>query len=355
MLTVESIFKDKKGSKYHCVCDCGKETDARGYDLHNGKKWCCGCLTNDTRPYRRKDYTGQKFGKLTVIEMLMEDNPGSKSRSKCKCICECGSTTIKDAYEVSHGKITSCGCDSRERTIAGLRKDLTGQKFGRLTVLEMLWNYNGGHTHCRCICDCGEETIVLNTELTGGGTQSCGCYQKERAAEANRKDYTGMSNAYGTTLLRRTAERDAQGIAMWECRCGGCGAIFIAPPCKILNGHIASCGCVKSSVAEIVIRDILHDLDVEFIPEYRFDDCCDKRPLPFDFYLPQLNRLIEYNGQQHYKSVELFGGDEAYQLRIEHDRVKREYCKEHNIPLLDLPYSLTHQEIKEQIIDFINA
>ncbi len=353
MLAVVGVEKDKKGVKYICQCDCGGRTTARGYELRSGKKWCCGCKTKVTCEKRRKNYVGQKFNKLTVIEMLYNYN--SCGQAYVRCVCDCGNETIKPCYGVTSGIIKSCGCDSRERTITGSRKDLTGQRFGRLVVQEMLWQYQNKKNYCRCLCDCGNEKIVQNTMLTCGDTVSCGCYHRERTQELFRKDYTGMTNAYGTRLLRRTTERNSQGQEMWECQCGGCGSIFLASPTKVLNNHNASCGCVKSSNAEILIRDLLFTNDVQYIPEYRFDDCCDIRALPFDFYLTEYNKIIEYNGRQHFEPIEFFGGQSAFELRRKHDAMKRAYCEQHNIPLLDLPYYLSHDEIKQQIIDFINA
>ena len=64
-----------------------------------------------------------------------------------------------------------------------------------------------------------------------------------------------------------------------------------------------------------------------------FEDCIDKRPLPFDFYLPEYNICIEYQGQQHYYPVEIFGGKNAFESQVLRDNIKREYCQKNNILL----------------------
>lgn len=81
-------------------------------------------------------------------------------------------------------------------------KDLTGQKFGRLTVIERAPN-KGKKTMWRCKCDCGNETVVAGGNLTNGHIVSCGCYNDERRIEAHTKH--GMSNKkmYATWLSRR--------------------------------------------------------------------------------------------------------------------------------------------------------
>lgn len=57
--------------------------------------------------------------------------------------------------------------------------DLTGRKFGRLTVLERAENTNDGYPKWKCVCDCGNEVVVKGSNLRQGRSTSCGCYQKE--------------------------------------------------------------------------------------------------------------------------------------------------------------------------------
>ena len=63
--------------------------------------------------------------------------------------------------------------------------------------------------------------------------------------------------------------------------------------------------------------------------------------------------LLEYDGQQHYESIEYFGGEEAFEKNQIRDEIKNNYCKEHNIKLVRLKYDLTGDEIKEIIINTI--
>lgn len=76
----------------------------------------------------------------------------------------------------------------------------------------------------------------------------------------------------------------------------------------------------------------------------------DIRPLPFDFYLPEYNICIEYDGEQHNRSVKHFGGDKAFYTRIKHDNIKNEYCKNNGISLLRIPY---FKNIEEELNNFL--
>lgn len=103
--------------------------------------------------------------------------------------------------------------------------DLTGQKFGRLTVLERAENKNG-YVRWKCRCDCGNEKIVMSYQLRKGGTQSCGCLQKERTAEAHKthglyhsrlhRTWTGMKARCFNPNLKAFPYYGGRGITVCE-------------------------------------------------------------------------------------------------------------------------------------------
>lgn len=95
---------------------------------------------------------------------------------------------------------------------------------------------------------------------------------------------------------------------------------------------------LKRSKGETRIEKALCDLNVLYSPQHSFDDCRDIMPLPFDFYIANSNIVIEYQGMQHYEPVEYFGGEEAFQLRIKHDKMKADYCARNGIKLIVIPY-----------------
>lgn len=145
-------------------------------------------------------------------------------------------------------------------------------------------------------------------------------------------------------------------------KCGQCGKIFKTniSRCHKLQFFCQEC-CTKSSKNEILVQKYLQENNIEYIPHFVINSCRDKNPLPFDIQLPKYNVLIEIDGEQHFKPV-LFGGQstEYAQMRFEiqkkHDRIKNEYCKKYNIPLLRLSYldfnDLTYQT---KINSFLNT
>lgn len=108
--------------------------------------------------------------------------------------------------------------------------------------------------------------------------------------------------------------------------------IYVKPDCRCI---CKSCNCIESA-SEERIRHFLENYNINFIPQYTFKDCRDKYVLPFDFYLPDYNKIIEFDGEQHYRPAGF--GLESHLRTVTHDKIKNEYCEKNNIDLLRIPY-----------------
>ncbi len=316
--------------RWICQCECGTIKSVLGKYLRNGKSVSCGC-------YKKVDLIGQKFGKLTVLETLY--NYEGYNRATYKCICECGNITYVKSAEIYKRK--TCGCNHIDQ-----RKDYTGQSFGRLTVIEMLYNYKDNQTYCRCKCECGNEVITMTKGLVSGNTSSCGCIHSPSL----------LGNKYGRlTVVEELESNTPQRLWLCECECGNKVKVHSH---TLTSGHTQSCGCLRSesfSKFEMFITNILKENHILYKNEFGFDDCkgIGGKRLRFDFYLPNYNTLIEYDGEQHFKPIEYFGGEEAYQNRIKNDEIKNKYCEMHKINLIRIPYILKECEVKEIIMNII--
>jgi very-short-patch-repair endonuclease len=93
-----------------------------------------------------------------------------------------------------------------------------------------------------------------------------------------------------------------------------------------------------TSKGEKTIENLLRKKNVKYICQYRFKDCKNLQPLPFDFYLPEHNLAIEYDGEQHLKIGHFMGSEEELKERQRLDNIKTQYCKDNNINLLRIPY-----------------
>lgn len=117
-----------------------------------------------------------------------------------------------------------------------------------------------------------------------------------------------------------------------------CGKEYVTTLTNYMRKGVQTCySCSnKESVGEKIIKKFLENNNIVFEQEKRFQDCRDKRSLPFDFYLPEYNLCIEFDGIQHFKEL----SNNYYNLKkIQyHDSIKNSYCKNKNINLLRISY-----------------
>lgn len=222
-----------------------------------------------------------KFGNWTVIER--DYNPTSKQHSTFWfCRCElCGNIYSVSRDSLVKGLSSCCNhCKGEKISQTLMEKEITsykiGDKYGLLTIIGR-GAMNKKHTYVKCKCDCGTELEVRLEHLKG-------------------------QNSKGRTI---------------------------------------SCGCASESSGEIKIRQILEKYNVNFQNQYRIRDF--NISAPFDFALfdddNKLLGLLEFDGEQHFYSVDYFGGEEKFNLQRERDERKNRWCRENNIRLARIPYT----------------
>lgn len=286
----------------------------------------------------RKNLIGHKFNHLTVIGY--DEKKSKKSgKSHWVCQCDCGNNVVVAGYNLMNGHTTSCGCAKKLFAQKFIFQDLSGQKFGRLTVLELdiKKTKETNHTYWICRCDCGKTLSVWASNLKNGNTQSCGCYWSEQTVNAHFKDLTG--SRFGRLIVvekdvKKTKER---GQTYWICRCD-CGNFKSISTAHLLWGMTKSCGCIGASLGEFKIAKLLDEMKIDYETEYTFQDLkTSKNSCPrFDFAIfknNELNCLIEYQGKQHYTNHRI-----GKRQREETDVLKRTYCKNHYLRLVEIPY-----------------
>jgi len=126
--------------------------------------------------------------------------------------------------------------------------------------------------------------------------------------------------------------------------------IFEQIPKNHLRGSICPKCSSKNSKPEKQIINLLESKKIKYHYQYRFKNCKNKRSLPFDFYLPDYNLIIEYDGQQHFKPIEIFGGEKDFTQRKINDIIKNNYCLANNIKLLRVSYKEDFLELISNMI-----
>lgn len=144
---------------------------------------------------------------------------------------------------------------------------------------------------------------------------------KKRANKIHDNAYIYYSNTYKTTnhpiLLKHKL----------------CGREFH----QVVKKHLEGQGCkyCKSSLGEKLLREVFIKNKIEYNSQYRIMDY----KYSFDFYLPKLNILIEYDGAQHFKPIKFWGGEERYKIQLARDKYKDSLANMHDIPLIRIPYT----------------
>lgn len=181
----------------------------------------------------------------------------------------------------------------------------------------------------------GHQTMMLENLIHGH--KCIDCSYEERGEEKRHstqyiKEYIeGINN----NKLLNPEEYQGTFVRNLNILCS-CGKIFTTSFSNYSRAGVNkcySCSCKESS-GEQRIRKFLEYNNIEFIQEKRFVDCRDIKPLPFDFYLPKYNLIIEFDGQHHFEEV----GFANHEITKRHDAVKDQYCQSHNIDLLRIPY-----------------
>lgn len=208
-------------------------------------------------------------------------------------------------------------------------------------MIKRLPNSSNGRARWLCRCFCGQEFDVRSEHLRRGNTRSCGCLQKKRTSEACKKNLMGQTFGF-LEVIKEDPIRASNGHVKWICRCK-CGNITSVDNNYLTTGKTISCGCSIASKGETKIQSLLEDNKICFEKEKKFDNLRfedTKRLARYDFYLPDYNCLIEYDGVQHFiQRNGVYDNQEKFQRTQEHDKIKNQYAKENNIKLIRIPYT----------------
>lgn len=279
-------------ARWLCQCKCGNLVVRQSNSLQNGATNSCGCLfkqhISETINKKRLSLIGEKFNKLTVVDIAYtEESQGDSGHAYYKCMCDCGNpkSVIARGTDLKLGKYASCGCSKAENEMKK-RTDLTGMRFGKLTVKGFAYIKDDA-AYWSCICDCGNLVNVKGAYLNFGNVSSCGCL-----------------NSIGELNI-----------------------------IQILNDN---------NIKYLHNKEYFKDLLSVKNHILRYDFILLENNKPF--------RLIEFDGPQHNNPNDYFGGKEAYETLVYHDMLKNKYALSHNIPLIRIPYSKRDTMCLEDIL-----
>lgn len=342
-----SGYEDTR-SRIELKCNiCGNIWETQAGSVIYGKHGCRRCANSKTTPeeykIKIKELYGDKFEILTPFISLEK-----KIQVKCN---DCGNISYRFAKEVLKGRCKSCNNKAQKKPLEQFIEDIKRIHKGKISYLN---GYNETRSRVNMICNiCGHTWSTLANHIINGKKTGCAKCASRETANKNRKTHKQFVED-----IYSIHREDIEVIGTYKnmkskvgIRCNCCNHEWEAMPSDLQKG--TGCPICKKSKGEKYILNLLNDNDIDFIPQYWFNDCRNIKPLPFDFAIfkdDKLLFLIEYQGEQHFRMVNFMGGEKGFNQRIERDQIKRDYCKSNNILLLEIPYTMSDLEIRETIL-----
>ena len=217
-------------------------------------------------------------------------------------------------------------------------KNLVGYETDYLKVISRAPNGSNYRTRWNCLCKICNEYCVKYTRNIDRD-KGCGCTKNQNIGNALRKDLSNKK--FGKlTAIEYAGKSNISGNAIWKCQCE-CGNICEVDSNNLSSSHTYSCGCIKYSIGIQNILSILQENNILYQMEYAIPGEYNGYPYRFDFALFENEkpiRLIEFDGEEHYRDGRGYLKSESLQKRQERDNKKNKWAIDNNIPLVRIPY-----------------
>lgn len=300
---------------------------------------------------------GNTYGPYNLLLLERSEKRAANGKHKYgwyKCL-DCGEPFEALNYNVKIGDAIRCPeCRKKWRKENSVFNSLNriyepGMSVGPNNILfikELNHTKQGVRTGLFKCPACGREDWHTRlTDICSGASSKCpDCYVKENILRCARNgdesvlDLTGKQFGELTVMGRADFEKHSMG-RLWNCKCS-CGGFRKAYSKELSTGKVWHCGCLRAiSKGERKVKKLLENKGILFEQEKRFGDCRNPKTnalLSFDFYLPDYNLCIEYDGIQHFE--ETTWRHESLEDGQYRDSIKNQYCKDNNIKLIRIPY-----------------
>lgn len=209
-----------------------------------------------------------------------------------------------------------------------------------------LVEYINNHTKVKIICpDHGAFEQVPYAHLSGHGCPKCGV---DKFIQQNTKDteyfIEKAIEVHGDKYDYSKVEYSGSKVEVCII-CKTCGREFYQTPNAHFRGH--GCPYHTSYKGEDMIEEFFKENDIKYTKQYRINlpvKMFSRNKIRVDFYLPNHNTIVEFNGIQHYEYIPFFHrGEDAFVMQVERDNRLIDYCKDNEINLIVIKYN----QIKE--------
>lgn len=321
---------------WNCVCDCGNHIVVKAHNLYRKESPTISCGCEHQKP--KYDLTGKRFGKLFVVGLSSDNEKTIKDGQKrWECKCDCGNTAYILTNTLLSGSAKGCGClIGKNLSEKSNLRDLTGQKFGRLTVLKRAENIqykSAMAVQWECRCDCGKTVIRRSTGLLQGYSKSCGCLREEIGNNPFEFEVgQEVKTKYGKFVIKEKFREERENTNIkdkkYVCKCLNCGetGVLLEHTIKSGNGSCRACSDSRS-FGERFFYWFIKQLEIDFDTEYS-PDWAKRKKYDFHFVKNGNDYIVEIDGAQHLKMYANIGL--SYDEVVKIDKEKDKMAKENN-------------------------
>ena len=303
--------------------------------------------------YCNIEYNIQNFIKIKKADVILLSykvvTKGKKNRMLLTLKCSCGEIYNNFLEDFIYSKHYCCNkCALKKRGIA--KRDKTAKDFIRSHGYKIL----KGEDNYRKSDLFEVEDIDGYRGFTNYNKVKRGCSISRFDIRINKKYYI-----YNVNLWAEKNNLDVKCLDFYNgnySRTGlkfkcSCGNEFTTSIASFQSGKFRCENCSKSiSRLEFLFRKYLDEENIKYIYQYSLNQCRDILPLPFDFFLPDYNILIEIDGEGHYhpchfNQISLAKAEQSFAITKKHDGIKTNFCKENHIKLIRVPYWYFNQKL----------
>ncbi len=264
--------------------------------------------------------------------------------TQVECVCDYCGTTFKTQKSkrdkaIANNKQLFCSKECAKNIQKPKWDDIVSLFDARGYIL-LSTEYVNAKTKLKYLCpehlDKGIQEITYGNLKAGFGCRFCGF---ERTVAARRLSFEYVKEVFARNDMILLDQEYINANQPLKYICKHHPEVGVQYKC-LANAYTQHCPYCHQNKGENAIKSYLIEHDIKFIPRKTYDNLrgINGGKLSYDFFLPEYNLLIEFQGEQHESPVEFFGGEEQFKIQQEHDLRKREYAKQHKINLLEIWY-----------------
>lgn len=335
---------------------CDEYVNAKTPILHNclvcGNEWMAtpshilsgtGCPPcNYKRGGNKQRISHKQFmqnleGRLNPYVKVVGQYVDAHTKIKCECLlCEKELWITPGNLYIGHGCVS---CMNRKNNPTKTHNQFLNEFLKINQSITFLSEYIGARDKIDCQCNvCGYVWQGTPTNLLRGhGCPRCGILAGWDKHRPSQKDYEKKLSQLNPSIKARGKYLTVDTPIEHECTI--CGYVWLVSPRNVCNKQHGCPKCICSCGEQRILSFLLKN-NIQYSQWQKFNNLLgvNKSPLSYDFYISNKNVLIEFQGEQHERPIEHFGGQKHFEIQQEHDKSKREYAKEHGYKLIEIWY-----------------